>query len=153
VEKVKQEVRRWGSSFIASCRFVDEKGKTITTLLDVQSRKRTAASTLYMLQVCAFALSYILGRNEGAKRAQVTIPRAPFHCWHRKVSTMSLQCSTFAPERPQVRTWGAKLASWPGRHLTSVNLCAHTSALKFAGCSVHNVSQFTWLVYDARATP
>jgi len=27
------------------------------------------------------------------------------------------QYSTFASERPQVRTWGAKLASCPGRHL------------------------------------
>jgi len=28
--------------------------------------------------------------------------------------------SRFASERPQVRTWGAKLASCPGRHLTSL---------------------------------
>ena len=40
----------------------------------------------------------------------------------RKVPTMSqvLQCSTFASERPQVRTWGAKFVSCPGRHLTFV---------------------------------
>ena len=31
-----------------------------------------------------------------------------------------LQYSTIAPERPQVRTWGTKLASCPGRHLTSI---------------------------------
>ena len=31
-----------------------------------------------------------------------------------------LQYSAFASERPQFRKWGAKLASWPGRHLTSL---------------------------------
>ena len=34
-----------------------------------------------------------------------------------------LQYNAFASERPQVRTWGAKLASFPGRHLTSLRLC------------------------------
>jgi len=31
-----------------------------------------------------------------------------------------LQYSTFTSERRQVRTWGAKLGSCPGRHLTSL---------------------------------
>jgi len=31
-----------------------------------------------------------------------------------------LQYSAFASERPQARTWGAKLASCPGRHLASL---------------------------------
>jgi len=30
----------------------------------------------------------------------------------------------FASERPEVRTWGTKLASCPGRHLTSLSPCA-----------------------------
>jgi len=55
------------------------------------------------------------GRNDGGQGAQ--FPR------RQKVLTMSqvLQCSTFASETPQVRTWGAKLASCPGRHLTSLH--------------------------------
>jgi len=39
-----------------------------------------------------------------------------------------LQYSTFASARPQVRTWGAKFCSCPGRHLTSLCpclLCVH----------------------------
>jgi len=34
-----------------------------------------------------------------------------------------LQYSTFTSERPQVRTWGNKIASCPGRHLTSARSC------------------------------
>jgi len=34
-----------------------------------------------------------------------------------------LQCSTFASERPQLRIWGAKFASFLGLHLTSVPPC------------------------------
>jgi len=33
-----------------------------------------------------------------------------------------LQCSKFACRRAQFRTWGTKLASCPGRHLTSLRL-------------------------------
>jgi len=34
-----------------------------------------------------------------------------------------LQYNTFASKRPQVRTWGAKLASFPKRHRTSLRFC------------------------------
>jgi len=37
-----------------------------------------------------------------------------------------VQYNIFASERPQVRTWGAKLASYPGRHLTSLLPCLVT---------------------------
>jgi len=66
-----------------------------------------------------------------------TIPRASNHCrgaqslWGRRITaggvwksqqyhTYFLQWSTFASERHQVRTWGAKLASGLGSHLTSL---------------------------------
>ena len=46
----------------------------------------------------------------GAKKSQ--------HCHN-----YFLKHSTFASERPQLLTWGAKLASCPGRHLTSLRPC------------------------------
>jgi len=59
------------------------------------------------------------GRNKGG-----TIPRAPNHYGCAEKSQQCyryfLQYSTFASERPQVRTWGTKLASGPGRHITSL---------------------------------
>ena len=58
------------------------------------------------------------GRNEMG-----TIPRVPNHCGGTKKSQQChkyfLQYSTFASERHQIQIWGAKLASWPGSHLTS----------------------------------
>jgi len=73
------------------------------------------------------------GRNEGVARGVQFSGRrvamgTPNHCGCRMVAggaKKSQQChkyflqySTFASERPQFRTRGAKLASCPGRHLT-----------------------------------
>ena len=77
------------------------------------------------------------GVMRGGKRG--TIPRAPNRYggveslrreaewlpWALKnpnniTNKYSLQCSTFASAKAQVRTWGGKLASCPGRHLTSL---------------------------------
>jgi len=62
----------------------------------------------YVGQICG----HEQGRNEGGKG--VTIPQAP------KSPKYFLQYSTFASERLLDPTRGAKLASWPGRHLTSL---------------------------------
>jgi len=62
------------------------------------------------------------GRNEGG-----TIPRAPNYyvgvAKSQQFHKYFLQYSTFASEKPQVWTWGAKLASCPGRRLTSLRPC------------------------------
>jgi len=62
----------------------------------------------------------IQGRNDEGQGAQ--FPGRRITAGRRKILTMSheLECSTFASERPQVR--GAKLASCPGRRLTSLRL-------------------------------
>jgi len=88
------------------------------------------------VNICSFlhgALWFIQqGRNEEGKAG--AIPRAPNHsggaeilreapndCRGAKKSQQChkyfLQYSTFASEKSQVRTWGGKLASGPGRHL------------------------------------
>jgi len=68
------------------------------------------------------------GRNDGwGKGAHLPgrriIMGVPNHCGCAKKSQQFhnyfLQYSKFPSERPHVRTWGAKLASCPGRNLTS----------------------------------
>ena len=53
------------------------------------------------------------------------MPRVPIYWWGPKspnnVNKYFRQYSEFAPKRPYVRIWGAKLASWPGRHRTSLS--------------------------------
>jgi len=64
----------------------------------------------------------IQGRNEGGKG--VTIPRAPNHYGRGKIPKFHkyfLQYSAFASEKTCFEHEGAKLASCPGRHLTSLH--------------------------------
>jgi len=60
----------------------------------------------------------IQGRNEGGREAHSSGAES---LWGRRKSQQChnyfLQYSTFASRRLQFRTWGAKLASCPGRHL------------------------------------
>jgi len=79
------------------------------------------------MQVFAHTKLIIMqGWNEGGKGG--TIPRAPNHYGEPEspnnvASKYFLQYRTLASERSQVRTWGAKFVSRPGRHLTSVRPC------------------------------
>jgi len=70
-------------------------------------------------------------RNEGEQRG--TMPRVPSHWGSPQKSQQChkylLQYSTFASERPKVSTSGAKLVSYPGRHLPSVRLCSTSSKI------------------------
>jgi len=60
-------------------------------------------------------------RGQGAQ-----FPGRRITAGNQKVTTMTqvlFQNSTFASKRPQVRTWGAKLVSFPRRDLTSLPPC------------------------------
>ena len=67
------------------------------------------------------------GRNEGGKGG--IIPRAPNHCGVAEKSQQRhkyfLQNSTFAPKDLRFEHGGDKLASCPGRYLTSLRPCSH----------------------------
>jgi len=63
----------------------------------------------------------------GAEQGEARGERFPGRRITAEGAEKSQQChkyflpySAFASERPQVRTWGAKLASWPGSYLTSL---------------------------------
>jgi len=66
------------------------------------------------------------GHNDGGQGAQLPgrriAMRAQNDCGASKSLTISqvLQYSILASKIPQVRTWGAKVDSCPGRHLTSL---------------------------------
>ena len=47
-----------------------------------------------------------------------------------------VQYSIFASQRPQVRTWGTKLVSYPGRHLTSLRPWLELSRVLDSGDSI-----------------
>ena len=67
------------------------------------------AESLWERQIAVRGAEWFLGR---AKKSQQCHRQAYF-----------LQYNSFASERPQFRTWGTKLASCPGRHLTSWRPC------------------------------
>ena len=61
------------------------------------------------------------------------MPRVPSHWGSPQKSQQChkylLRYSTFASERPKGSTSGAKLVSYPGRHLPSVRLCSTSSKI------------------------
>jgi len=60
-------------------------------------------------------------------RRQMTMGPPNHYTGRRKVPTMSQVLSSIqriSSERPHVPTWGAKVASCPGRHLTSLCSCS-----------------------------
>jgi len=80
------------------------------------------------------------GRNDGGQGAQLPgrwiTMMAPNDCGEcRKVLTMSqeLQCSTFASERPHVRTWGRQtcfLPRTPSNLVTPLTVIQYSSVLQ-----------------------
>ena len=56
-----------------------------------------------------------------------------------------LQYSTFAPERPQVRTWGRQTCFCPGRHLTSLRPWEQHPLLFTTNCT--NRAFFFWRLH------
>jgi len=115
---VLQKWRRWN-------RMRHQQRNSYTRIHEMVRSVVSINGTKYKVKCTAVV---VRGVTRGARGAQLPgrriimgTPKNPNN------ATSTFFNSRFASERPQVRTWGAKLASCPGRHLTSLRFKTRTN--------------------------